>query len=288
MSRGDRVCRSITRRHAKTFYFASHGLPRSVRAHAYAVYGFCRWADDGVDCARDVDEARRSLDHAREALDAAYERGRLPAGLGAFRKTVRARGIPKPLFLDLLDGMAMDLTIARYADFAELERYCYRVAGVVGLMMTYVFGFRHDRCLPHAVSLGTAMQLTNILRDVREDQERGRIYLPLDELRDFGVTEQQVAERRADDPFRDLMRFQIARARRYYHDAQRGIPDLIGASSRLTVRLMGEIYGEILGEIERLDLNVFGRRASVPFQRKLAIAARCGTATGADIVMRMM
>lgn len=286
MSRGARVCRRITRRHAKTFYLASHGLPRPVRAHAYAVYGFCRWADDGVDCAPNVEEATERLDGARTALDAAYGAGPLPAGLGEFRKTVRSRGIPKVLFLDLLDGMAMDLTIARYADFAGLDRYCYRVAGVVGLMMAHVFGFRHDRCLPHAVALGTAMQLTNILRDVGEDSARGRIYLPGDEMRRFGVTEEQIAEGRADEPFRDLMRFQIARARGYYDDSRRGIPDLVGASSRLTVRLMGRMYGGILGEIERLDLDVFRSRASVPIQRKMAIAGRCVVATCAEVMTR--
>lgn len=286
MSRGARVCRRITRHHAKTFYLASHGLPRSVRAHAYAVYGFCRWADDGVDCARTAEEATQRLDGARAALDAAYGVGTLPAGLGEFRETVRDRGIPKRLFLDLLDGMAMDLTITRYADFAELDLYCYRVAGVVGLMMAHLFGFRHDRCLPHAVALGTAMQLTNILRDVREDFARGRIYLPLDEMQRFGVTEDQIGNGQADGPFRDLMRFQIARARRYYGDAQQGIPDLVGASSRLTVRLMGRMYGGILGEIERLDLDVFRARASVPMGRKLAIAAGCGVATCAEMMMR--
>lgn len=282
MSRGGRVCRGITRRHARTFYLASHGLPRSVRAHAYAVYGFCRWADDGVDCARDAADAARQLDVARDALEAAYGCGPLPAGLSEFRKTVRARGIPKRFFLDLLDGMAMDLTIRRYPDFAALDLYCYRVAGVVGLVMAHVFGFRHDRCLPHAEALGTAMQLTNILRDVREDSDRGRIYLPLDEMQRFGVTEVQIAEGRADDRFEDLMRFEIARSRRYYEEAEQGIPDLIGASSRLTVRLMGRMYAGILDEIERMGLDVFRGRASVPGQRKAAIATRCVLDTFAE------
>src|SRR4051794_30633547 len=147
---GRQICRRITRHHARTFYFASHCLPREVRAHAYAVYGFCRWADDGVDCARDGADAARRLDHAREVLETAYGNRPAPAGLLAFRETVRRRAIPKDLFDSLLDGMAMDLTVSRYEDFAALDLYCYRVAGVVGLMMTHVFGFRHDRCLPRA------------------------------------------------------------------------------------------------------------------------------------------
>lgn len=286
MSLGARICRRITRNHAKTFYLASHGLPRSVRAHAYSVYAFCRWADDGVDCARDADDAAKKLDLAREALGDAYGRGPVAPGLGAFRRTVQTRGIPQSLFLDLIDGMAMDLTIVRYADFAALDLYCYRVAGVVGLMMTHVFGYRHERCLPHAVALGTAMQLTNILRDVREDFDRGRIYLPLDELARFGVTEGQIAEGRVDERFRSFMAFQIERARSYDRNSEAGIPDLVGASSRLTVRLMGRMYGGILGEIERRNYDVFSSRSSVPGRRKLATILGCGAETLGESIGR--
>ncbi len=280
---GSRICRRITRHHARTFYLASHGLPRSTRNHAYAVYGFCRWADDGVDCAGDIAEAAKAVEAARDALDLAYGFDVIPPGLGAFRRTVKACGIPRSLFADLLDGMAMDLTITRYPDFAALNLYCYRVAGVVGLMMSHVFGFRNERCLPHAVALGTGMQLTNILRDIREDHERGRIYLPLDELAQFGVSEIQIAEARVDENFHRLMKFQIDRARSYYRDSECGIPDLIGASSRLTVRLMGRLYGGILNEIERLDNNVFQTRARVPGSRKLRTIASCGLRSIGDV-----
>ena len=279
---GARLCRRITRQHARTFYFASACLPRATRAHAYAVYGFCRWADDGVDSARDRDEAASRLDHARDALDLAYSSAVAPPGLLAFRRTVLTRSIPRGLFDDLLDGMAMDLDIRRYPDFAALDRYCYRVAGVVGLMMTHVFGHRSDRCLPHALALGTAMQLTNILRDVAEDFALGRVYLPQDELARFGVEEGQMAEGRVDDRFRDLMRFQVDRARRFYADSEAGIPDLRGDSARLTVRVMGRIYGGILGEIERQDFDVFRRRARVSFPRKLATLAVCQAETARD------
>lgn len=278
-AQGDRICRGITRRHARTFYFASACLPRATRVHAYAVYGFCRWADDGVDQARDRAEAAIRLDHARNALDQAYGTGPAPPGLLAFRRTVRDRGIPRPLFDDLLDGMAMDLDITRYADYAELDLYCYRVAGVVGLMMTYLFGYRSERCFPQAVALGTAMQLTNILRDVGEDWRRGRVYLPQDEMARFGVTEQQIAEGRVDEPFRALLRFQIDRARRLYAEADAGVPWLIGGSSRLTVRVMSRVYGGILGAIERSGGDVLTRRARVSTPRKLASLAACEAQT---------
>jgi phytoene synthase len=178
--------------------------------------------------------------------------------------------------------MEMDLDVTRYADFAELDRYCYRVAGVVGLMMTHVFGYRSDRCLPNALALGTAMQLTNILRDIAEDYRMGRVYLPQDELWRFGVEESDLARGRVDDLFRALMRFQIERARRYYEESEAGIPWLIGDSSRLTVRVMGRLYGGILGAIERLDYDVFRARARVSTPRKLATLAACQVETARD------
>jgi phytoene synthase len=250
--------------------------------HAYAIYGFCRWADNGVDDARDASEAAAKVDQARRVLDRVYDDKDVPQGLEPFRRTVHDRAIPRGLFDSLLDGMAMDLTTTRYADFAALDLYCYRVAGVVGLMMTHVFGFADERCLPRALALGTAMQLTNILRDVAEDWSKGRLYLPQDELDAAGISESQIAEGRCDDRFRDFMRGQIGRARRYYAEAEAGVPDLRGASSRLTVRVMGRLYGGILGAIERLDYDVFKARAHVPTHQKLATLASCLAETGRD------
>ncbi len=281
-ARGARVCRRITREYARTFYFASACLPRATRAHAYAIYGFCRWADNGVDDAGDRAEAAARLDEARSALDLAYSSGLAPPGLLAFRRTVIDRGIPRPLFDDLLDGMEMDLDVARYADFAALDRYCYRVAGVVGLMMTHAFGYRSERCWPDALALGTAMQLTNILRDVAEDLALGRVYLPQDELARFELSEDDLRRGVVDDRFRALMRFQIDRARRHYARSERGIPDLRGDSARLTVRVMGRAYAGILGAIERQGYDVFRARARVSTPRKLGVLAACQAATARD------
>ena len=282
-ARGARVCRRITRHYAKTFYFASACLPRSTRGHAYAVYGFCRWADNGVDDARDRDEAAARLDEARAALDLAYGScPRIAPGLLAFRRTVHLRGIPRRLFDDLLDGMAMDLDITHYPDFATLDRYCYHVAGVVGLMMTHVLGFTSDRCIPNALALGTAMQLTNILRDVAEDQGLGRVYLPQDELARFGVAEADLAAGRMTEDFRNLIRFQIDRARGYYAQSEGGIPLLDGDAARLTVRVMGRAYAGILAAIERQDLDVFRVRARVSTPRKFATLAGCQFDTSRD------
>jgi phytoene synthase len=153
-------------------------------------------------------------------------------------------------------------------------------------MMTHVFGFRDESCFPQAIALGTAMQLTNIARDVGEDLDRGRIYLPLDELARFGVTPESLEARRADAPFRSLMRFQVERARGYYREATGGVPLLATLSGRLTVRVMGRLYGGILEEIEAIDYNVLERRAFVPTSRKLALLARCQAETLAESARR--
>lgn len=276
---GRRICRRITRQYARTFYFASHCLPTRTRAHAFAVYAFCRWADNAVDDAPNTLEATRRLDHARHMLDLAYTPSPAPPALTAFRHTVRTCKIPRNLFDDLLDGMRMDLSITRYRDFPHLNLYCYRVAGVVGLMMARIFGYRHPRCLPRAEALGTAMQLTNILRDVGEDLQLGRIYLPSDDMARFGVSEAHLEAGLVNDPFRDLLRFQIARARLYYHEADLGIPDLHGPSSRWTVRVMSRLYGGILNEIERNGYDVFRIRAHVPTPRKLSGLTLSGSRT---------
>jgi phytoene synthase len=272
---GDRICRRITHRYAKTFYFASHCLPRDVRRHAYAIYGFCRWADNAVDEAPDVESARHRVERARSMLDLTYSDAPAAPGLLAFRRTVRERDVPKHLFDALLDGMEMDLTITRYATSADLDLYCYRVAGVVGLMMTHVFGYRDDRCFSRAEALGRAMQLTNILRDVREDLDRGRVYLPQDAMVDHGVTEDQLHLGQVDANFRALMRGQIERARHDYHESNLGIADLVTPSGRLTVRVMGRLYSRILDAIERLDYDVFRARAHVTTSGKLRGLAQC-------------
>ncbi len=285
--------KAVTRRHAKSFFFSSVALFGERRRGAFALYAFCRRLDDLVDGDNAGDgavvtpgakpaELSERLGLARASVAALY--GREPAGVvrelpwhasefAAFRDTVERYRIPERPFQELINGMEMDLVKSRYATFAELELYCYRVAGVVGLMMTPVLGFRDERCLPYAADLGTAMQLTNILRDVREDLSRGRVYLPQDELAAWGLDEAALSRGVVTDAWRGFMRAQLARARALYARAARGVPDLSGFGSQRVVRLMGTIYGGILDVIEARDFDVFSQRASVPFRKKLALAA---------------
>jgi phytoene synthase len=279
LAESSQACRQMTRHHAKTFYFASHVLPAAKRRDAYAVYAFCRHVDDEIDLAPDEPARVAAFAKLNDLLEAAYASGNIAPGfaeeqpwLPAFREMVRRRAIPRRYFEDLLAGVEMDRGRVRIGTWEELDRYCYHVASVVGLVMVHVLTEPSPELIQPALDLGTAMQLTNILRDIREDFERDRIYLPATELEKFGVSESEIAGRVVDDRFRALLRFQIERARAFYRNAEPGIAALPNDGSRLTVRLMGTIYGAILNEIERGGYAVYARRARVSFPRKLWLA----------------
>lgn len=262
------AARDICARHARSFYFASHFLPQPKRDHAYAVYAFCRLLDD----AADETGTHAAVDRFDRLLDRCYaERGLddSDAAIQAFAHTVRVCGVPRMHFDELAEGCRMDLTVRRYDTWQELEQYCYRVAGVVGLVMCCVFDVRQPAAFDRAVAMGNAMQLTNILRDVREDLDRGRVYLPTEDRDRFGVTERHLQSRRWTSPFASMMRFEVDRARNLYRDGSRGIGYIADDGSRLTACVMGVVYGGILGAIEALDYDVFRRRAQVSTLGKL-------------------
>lgn len=294
VAQGYERAKALTRFHAKSFFFSSVALFGARRRGAFALYAFCRRLDDLVDGDNQGDgsiaapvelpaQLSERLSLARAAVSSLYGRETstvwrsLPwheSEVAAFRDTVLRYGIPERPFQELISGMEMDLTKSRYANFAELHQYCYRVAGVVGEMMTPVLGHADDRCLPFAADLGVAMQLTNILRDVKEDLQRGRIYLAADELAAFGIRESQLeawsrGDARPNEAWTRFMQFQIARARAYAQRSLFGIPDLRGFGSQSVVRLMGTIYGGILEAIEAQQFDVFSQRAHVPTSGKV-------------------
>jgi len=233
LSASREACRLMTRHHAKTFYFASHVLPAQKRSDAYSVYAFCRYVDDQIDLAPDEATRLRAFADLSHLLHSAYLPGddgsgaaSSPLWLHAFRETVRRRAIPASYFEDLLAGVEMDTGRVRLQTWEELDRYCYLVAGVVGLIMVHVLTEPAPELLKPARELGTAMQLTNILRDIAEDWQRDRLYLPAEELKKFGLTADDIAQQRTGDSFRAMMRFQIDRARAYYSYAEPGIAAL--------------------------------------------------------------
>lgn len=267
-----RRARAVTRSFAKSFYFASHVLPSAKRNASYAIYEFCRVADNAVDSVTEgADSSLVLLDSLRSDLDDLYAGG--SRRWEALADTVHRYAIPREYFDELLRGVEMDLHPVRFATFEELKAYCYRVASVVGLMMTRVFGVSDQRAYARASDLGTAMQLTNILRDVDEDLQRGRLYIPLEDLRRHDLTEEFLARRTMDERLVSLMKAGIERAREYYTRGEAGIPSLTDDGSRFCVELMAGTYRAILDAIEARGYNVFQGRAHVPLHTKLVIAA---------------
>lgn len=280
IARGYHEARALTRHHARSFSFASMLLFGARKRAAFALYAICRHLDDLVDESDDASRWSR-LDRARGAISALFSNRHFDAAMpwteaqwAAFRDTVERFRVPEAPLQDLVSGMEMDLFKPRYASWEELDLYCYRAAGTVGVLMSSVLGVKGQWALQPAADLGRAMQLTNILRDVKEDLSRGRIYLPQDELRAYDLGEADLRAGRVDDRFRAFMRHQISRARTLYARGEAGVSALGGFGAQATVRVMGAVYGGILQAIERAEYDVFSTRVHVPLRGKLGLAAR--------------
>ncbi|MFP4369120.1 MAG: phytoene/squalene synthase family protein [Candidatus Kapaibacterium sp.] len=259
--------------YARSFSVASRFLPEKKRWATYAVYSFCRYADNLVDNPRDraVEQLLGELNNLKEELDIACVTGESehPA-LKPFVLSCRLYDIPVKYAYDLIEGVTMDLNQFRYKNFDELYLFCYRVAAVVGLMMTYILGFRDKEVPYYAEKMGIAMQLTNILRDIKEDKDMGRIYLPLDEMEQFGISERDIIEENFSAEMEKFMRFQVERAHEYYEEALPGIRGL-DKSARFAIYAAARIYRGILRKIEERGFNPFLGRVYVPNSRKLRI-----------------
>jgi len=278
-------CRAVARERARSFFFASHVLPSERRKAAFALYTFCRSADDAVDEAADLSDARARLDDVRRRLDRVYA---VAAGVEraevsiltdrALVDTVARYGVERAAFDDLLLGMSQDLEPVRLQTTQELLLYCHRAAGVVGHLMMPVLGAEGAEARARAADLGVAMQLTNILRDVGEDLLRGRIYLPAEELAAHGLSHDQVAHGRLTAAWRRFMAAQVERARAYYARADAGIPLISTWGGRLCARVMRATYGDILRSLERGAYDSFSTRHRTSGPRKVALL--CGALVG--------
>ncbi|MCY4545748.1 MAG: presqualene diphosphate synthase HpnD [Gemmatimonadetes bacterium] len=284
-------CREIAKSRAKNFYYSFIVLPAERRRAMCAVYAFMRYCDDIVDEEAGEADKEDRLNACREYLDRAYDGspadayGGTTAGaydgspadgkslLPAFRDTVERFDIPRSYFDAIIDGAQMDLTVTRYATFEDLYQYCYRVASAVGLVCIHIFGFNGAEAKKYAESCGIAFQLTNILRDLREDAEMSRIYLPQEDLDAFGYPEEHLRSGRLDDSFRRLMEFQVERARSYY-DAALPLLPLVQSSSRACLAAMIGIYRACLEEIPRRQYDVYSQRIGLSPWKKISITAR--------------
>jgi phytoene synthase len=265
-----RLCTHVARTQARNFYYSFLCLPAQKRASMCAVYAFMRYSDDiSDDGASDRPKLMRQW---RADLDRALA-GDYPDSpiWPAFHDTVRRFNIPSRYFHEVIDGTEMDLEPREYLTFEDTYRYCYHVASVVGLVCIHVFGFEDPTALKLAEYNGVAFQLTNILRDLREDAQMGRVYLPREDLERFNYPESHLRAGTDNAQFRALMRFEVDRARDYY-DRAAPLMDLIHVDSRPCLRAMRQIYGGILDRIVAQDYDVFTRRARVSTWKKLLIA----------------
>jgi 15-cis-phytoene synthase len=272
--------REYTKHYAKSFYFSSFVLPKEKRDAAYAVYSFCRYADNITDISMYESEEflENKIDFLLKILDEVYNHAEDGSKyISDFTYTVKKYGIPKIYFRELIEGVAADIHKKKYNNFEELEEYCYKVASVVGLIMIKIFGYTDDRAPEYAIKLGKAMQLTNILRDIKDDYSMGRIYLPKDELDSFGYTEEDIKNKVADERFRALMKFQINRAREYYAEAGKGLNMLTNDGSRSTVKMMSRIYAGILNEIENSNYDIYSKRHYVSTFSKVKMTMKIYT-----------
>ena len=267
----EQYCQQKAAASGSSFYYAFLFLPPERRRAITALYAFCREVDDVVDEASDLQLAQTRLAWWR------VEIGRMFAGdpqhpvTRALAPALAPFGIDAVRLDEIIDGVEMDLTQSRYLDFAALERYCYRVASVVGMLAAGIFGYRDARTLDYARDLGIAFQLTNIIRDVGEDARRNRIYLPMEDLKAYGVTAADITGARYGEAFADLMRFQARRAEKFYDRALAALP----AADRRAQRpglIMAAIYRALLAEIERDGFRVLSARVSLTPLRKLWLA----------------
>lgn len=262
-----RQAEKITAEHSKSFHFASGLLPEEKRAAVRALYAFCRTVDDIVDESAD-DQREAQLEYWRGMIEhGSFLDGDLVAA--AWTDTLTRYHIPRHYALQLIDGVNRDLTQSRYQTFEELATYCYGVASTVGLMSMYIVGFKSGDAVPYAIKLGVALQMTNILRDIGEDYRNGRLYLPREELAFYGIREQDIAEGRITDQWRQFMKFQIARTRQVYEESWEGVK-MLEREGQLAIGAASVFYQGILDDIEKHDYNVFTRRSNLNTLGKLS------------------
>jgi 15-cis-phytoene synthase len=262
LQRAYAYCDAITSQRSRTFYTAARLLPPLKRRAICALYSFCRRTDDIVDGGENTRVAAEERLAVWRAMATSFAPPPDELVAVAWADTRARFAIPRRCAEQLIDGVGRDLYQQRYRTFEELAAYAYGVASTVGLMSMHIIGFAGDEAIPYAVKLGVALQLTNILRDVGEDWQSGRVYLPLDELAAYGLSETDLAAGQVNDRWRAFMRFQLARTRHLYAEAQPGIA-LLRKDGRFAIAAASELYAAILTDIESHDYDVFHRRAHV-------------------------
>jgi phytoene synthase len=269
----DEYCQNKAAASGSSFYYSVLFLPPDRRRAVTALYALCRELDAAVDEVADPGVARAKLTYWRAELHAAFDGSPQHPVARALEPVVHAYAMTESHLTQIIDGIEMDLDYNRYPDFATLEVYCHRVAGVVGLLSAKIFGYTQPATLDYARTLGLALQLTNIIRNVGEDVRHNRIYLPLDELARFGLASEDLIERREDERFAQAMAFQIARARDYHDRALALLPQADRRSQRAGL-VLAAISRALLEEIASLRGRTLRQGVALTPMRKLWIAWR--------------
>lgn len=264
-------CQQKTAESGSSFTLSFLFLPKAKREAMTVLYAFCREVDDVVDECTDYQVAQTKLNWWKQEIEALYAGTPQHPVTKALQAYVHTYNLAKEHFLEIIDGMEMDLKFNRYQDFKQLQLYCYRVASVVGLLTAQIFGYQHRNTLKYAHDLGIAFQLTNIIRDVGEDARRGRIYLPLDELAKAHVTEEDILQGRETEAFKACLNSQIERAELFYDKALRILPREDAKPQRPGL-IMAAIYRSLLREIKTEPEKVLNHKISIPPFRKLTLA----------------
>jgi len=269
-------CKKIAKKYAKNFYIASITLPPREKLGIYASYAFCRICDDIADGEFSIQQKKTMFAHTKQLLTESKTSEVTDPVFTALRDTSSYFCIPDKYFEEIIEGVEMDLNHVRYQNFDELKNYCYKVASVVGLISIKIFGYKNSKAENYAIDLGIAMQLTNIIRDVKEDLQKDRIYLPLDEITKFGYTTQELENQVSNESFQNLIQFQVSRAREYFDSGLQLIP-LISPRSRICLELLSSIYSAILDRIEKSGYNVFQERHHISTLGKFRLIGKIWT-----------
>jgi len=274
LSASYRSAEAVARKHARNFYYSFVVMPPVKRRAFCAVYAFMRCCDDISDGEAEAETKRSQLRQWRSWLEEAYADGPCDNPiLPAFRESVHRFSIPAEYFHWIIDGAEMDLDSIHYETFEDLYKYCFHVASAVGFVCLQIFGFRNEAAKEYAEKCGIAFQLTNILRDVKEDADMDRIYLPAEDLRKFHYSPEELRNGIVNDSFRNLMRFEADRAKQYYNQARSLLP-LVEKESQPALWAMMEIYERLLGRIVRSRFDVFHNSIRLSGMEKMSIALK--------------
>ncbi len=265
-------CKQKTKESHSSFLTAFIFLKKEKREALTALYAFCREVDDIADECQDHEIASKKLYWWRDEIDRLFEDKPQHPVSKALHPFIECFNLSKNYFIEIIDGMEMDVKFNRYESFEQLELYCYRVASCVGILSAHIFGFKNKNTLTFAKNLGIALQLTNIIRDLGEDARRGRIYIPLDELKKFGVSEEEIISLKNSDKIKNLVKNQVDRARKFYSLAIKTLPEEDKKSQKIGL-IMGNIYFVLLNEIFKDNPEkILNQKTILPGFRKLRIS----------------